>query len=98
MIYLVDANVLSELWRKQSDAQVVAWFAQQPSQTLYLSVLTLGEICKGIEQLQDPLRQQPLLNWLIWRGPHTIGPTHGVSRYLPGCLDGTGYAGCSTSL
>jgi hypothetical protein len=61
--YLVDTNVLSELRRKQPQPKVVAWFAQRPRQTLYLSVLTLGEIRKGIERL-EAARQQPLLDWL----------------------------------
>lgn len=64
MSYLVDTNVLSELRRKQPQPEVVAWFAQRPRQTLYLSVLTLGEIRKGIERLDDVVRQQPLLDWL----------------------------------
>ena len=63
MSYLVDTNVLSELRRKQPQPEVVAWFTQRPRQTLYLSVLTLGEIRKGIERL-DAARQQPLLDWL----------------------------------
>ena len=63
MSYLVDTNVLSELRRKQPQSEVVAWFAQRPRQTLYISVLTLGEIRKGIERL-DAARQQPLLDWL----------------------------------
>ena len=63
MSYLVDTKVLSELRRKQPQPEVVAWFTQRPRQTLYLSVLTLGEIRKGIEKL-DAARQQPLLDWL----------------------------------
>jgi predicted nucleic acid-binding protein len=61
--YLIDTNVLSELRRKQPQPEVVAWFTQRPRQTLYISVLTLGEIRKGIERLA-PVRQQPLLDWL----------------------------------
>ena len=64
MSYLVDTNVLSELRRKQPQPEVVSWFAGRPRQTLYLSVLTLGEIRKGIERLKDVARQQPLLDWL----------------------------------
>ena len=63
MSYLVDTNVLSELRRKQPQPEVVAWFTQRPRQTLYLSVLTLGEIRKGIERL-GAARQQSLLDWL----------------------------------
>jgi len=62
--YLVDTNVLSELRRKSPDPGVVAWFEQRPSATLYLSVLTLGEIRKGIDGVNDELRRQALLDWL----------------------------------
>lgn len=64
MSYLIDTNVLSELRRKQPDPQVVAWMQDRPRQSLYLSVLTLGEIRKGIERLDDPTRRQNLLDWL----------------------------------
>jgi len=70
MSYLVDTNVLSELRRRQPDAGVVAWMQQRPRQSLYLSVLTLGEIRKGIEQLQDSRRRQSLIDWLEVELPH----------------------------
>lgn len=71
--YLIDTNVLSELRRKQPDAHVVAWFAGRAAQSLFLSVLTLGEIRKGIERLGierlgdvhvDAARRQSLGDWL----------------------------------
>lgn len=55
MSYLIDTNVLSELRRKQPDPHVVAWFSERAAQSLFLSVLTLGEIRKGIERLDDSL-------------------------------------------
>jgi hypothetical protein len=68
MSYLIDTNVISELRRKQPDANVVAWFAVRPVQSSFLSVLTLGEIRKGIESLGntsvDPVRRQALADWL----------------------------------
>ncbi|EXI68529.1 MAG: putative ribonuclease FitB [Candidatus Accumulibacter sp. SK-11] len=64
MSYLIDTNVLSELRRKQPDPQVVAWLQARPPQSLFLSVLTLGEIRKGIEKVTDLGRQQALLDWL----------------------------------
>jgi predicted nucleic acid-binding protein len=68
MSYLVDTNVLSELRRKQPDKHVVAWFAQRAAQSLFLSVLTLGEIRKGIALLDDThtdaARRQSLGDWL----------------------------------
>jgi predicted nucleic acid-binding protein len=76
--YLIDTNVLSELRRKAPDARVLQWFAQRPAGTLYLSVLTLGEIRKGIESLADPTRRLALLDWL-----ETELPAFFMGRILP---------------
>ncbi|MDH4391887.1 MAG: type II toxin-antitoxin system VapC family toxin [Aquabacterium sp.] len=78
MSYLIDTNVLSELRRKQPDPSVVRWFSQRPASTLYLSVLTLGEIRKGIEGLADPSRRLALLDWL-----ETVLPAFFAGRILP---------------
>ncbi len=64
MSYLIDTNVLSELRRRTSDANVVGWLEQRPASTLYISVLTLGEIRKGIEALDPDERKLKLLDWL----------------------------------
>ena len=64
MSYLVDTNVLSELRRREPDARVVRWFEGCPATTLYLSVLTLGELRKGIEGLPEGERKHRLLGWL----------------------------------
>lgn len=64
MSYLIDTNVLSELRRKSPDPWVVDWFSQRPAIVLYLSVLTLGEIRKGIEGIGDDVRRQSLIDWL----------------------------------
>ena len=64
MSYLVDTNVLSELRRRDPDARVVQWMAHRPATTLYLSVLTLGELRKGIEGLAEGARKRRLLDWL----------------------------------
>ena len=64
MSYLLDTNVLSELRRKAPDRHVAEWVAARPSSALYLSVLTLGEIRKGIDALPDRKRRAALLDWL----------------------------------
>lgn len=64
MSYLLDTNVLSELRRKAPNAGVVAWFTPRPASTLFLSVLTLGELRKGVECLADTDRRAALLDWL----------------------------------
>lgn len=64
MSYLIDTNVLSELRKKAPHPAVVDWFAQRPAQSLYLSVLTLGELRKGIETVSDTKRKTALIDWL----------------------------------
>lgn len=78
MGYLLDTNVLSELRRRTPNPQVRQWFADRPASTLYLSVLTLGEIRKGIEGLSDPVRRLPLIDWL-----ETELPAFFAGRILP---------------
>lgn len=64
MSYLIDTNVLSELRKRQPDPRVVAWVDARPPSTLYLSVLTLGEIRRGVEAMSDSHRRLALLDWL----------------------------------
>jgi len=79
--YLVDINVLSELRRSSPNPGVLAWFSQRRPETLHLSVLTLGEIRKGIEGVSDEGRRQILADWL-----ETDLPTFFTGRIHP--LDG----------
>lgn len=64
MSYLIDTNILSELRRKSPDPGVAGWISQRRATLLYLSVLTLGEIRKGIEAVSDVSRRQALIDWL----------------------------------
>ena len=50
MKYLLDTCVISEIIKPQADGNVIAWMQSQNEDSLYLSVLTLGEIEKGIEK------------------------------------------------
>lgn len=78
MSYLLDTNVLSELRRKTPDAAVLEWFARRPASTLYLSVLTFGELRKGIEGVLDAKRRMALTDWL-----ETDLPAFFAGRILP---------------
>jgi toxin FitB len=62
--YLLDTCLISELIKKEPEARVVEWVRRQSEERLYLSVLTPGEIQKGIAKLQDPLRANKLQSWL----------------------------------
>lgn len=64
MSYLLDTNIISEVLRKKPNGRVMAWLEAVPSPQLYLSVLTLGEIRKGIEKLEESKRKTNLTLWL----------------------------------
>lgn len=64
MTYLIDTNVISELVSSKPNPRVIAWIEQIPVDATYLSVLTLGEIRKGIEAVKDIKRKKKLLIWL----------------------------------
>jgi predicted nucleic acid-binding protein len=49
-MFLLDTVIISELRKRKPDAGVVAWFSQQEDDHLFLSVVTLGEIERGIEK------------------------------------------------
>ena len=53
MGFLIDTNVLSELRKgKNANVGVQNWFETISDDQLYISVLTLGEIRQGIEQIK----------------------------------------------
>ena len=49
---LLDTNVLSELVRTQPEPMVSAWVAAQELESLFLSVISFGELRKGITIMQ----------------------------------------------
>ena len=62
--YLLDTNVVSELTKLQPEAKVVSWFHATSEELLYLSVLTIGEIRKGIDSLPRSNKRALLESWL----------------------------------
>jgi predicted nucleic acid-binding protein len=63
MNWLVDTNVISELSRKAPDAKVSQWLLDH-QERLYLSVLTVGELEKGLAKIADPARRTRLQRWI----------------------------------
>lgn len=63
-MYLVDTNVLSEARRGSGAAR--DWLRSVDPETIWLSVITLGEIMKGIvlKQRSDPRTAATLTQWL----------------------------------
>lgn len=64
MQYLLDTCVLSELVKKSPSAAVTKWLKRQDENNLFVSVLTFGEITKGIERLADSTKKSSLIRWL----------------------------------
>ena len=67
MNYLIDTNVISEIRKgTKCDANVAAWWESVDDADIYLSVLVLGEIRKGIERARanDAARARALETWL----------------------------------
>lgn len=64
MRYLLDTNVISELVARQPNGRVVTWVQSVDESLLHLSVITIGEIKKGIERLTNSPRRKRLATWL----------------------------------
>jgi predicted nucleic acid-binding protein len=62
--FLLDTNVISEVLRPKPDPRVARWFESTEEALLLLSVLTIGEIRKGIAMIIDPARKNMLETWL----------------------------------
>jgi predicted nucleic acid-binding protein len=65
--YLLDTNVISETRRRRPDSHVLRWLRGVDPSTLYISVLTLGEIAKGIalRSTRDRSQGAALQQWLL---------------------------------
>lgn len=65
-MYLLDTNVISAVRRPDRAPQVAAWLRAKPENSLYLSVITLGEIERGIaiQERQNPVFAADLRAWL----------------------------------
>jgi len=64
MSYLLDTNIVSETIRRNPNKTLISWLDQIPGEALFVSVLTLGEIRKGVETLADKKRREKLRLWL----------------------------------
>lgn len=76
--FLLDTNIVSELVKPKPESRVTAWIESTDEDLLHLSVLTLGEIRKGIASLRDASRRVTLEAWLdsdlVLRFAHRILP------------------------
>ncbi len=65
-MFLIDTDVLSALRRRERHPKIIDWLDRQPTTDLYLSVVTIGEVERGI--IQQERRNPPFANDLsLWR-------------------------------
>lgn len=65
MKYLLDTNIISELTSKKPNIAVLDFINSLDEEDVFLSVITIGEIKAGIENVKDIEKKEKLSNWLI---------------------------------
>ena len=78
MSYLLDTNAVSEWVKPRPDPGIAAWLHEVDEDRTYLSVITLGELRKGVGRLADGRRRDRLDRWLTDELPERFG-----GRLLP---------------
>lgn len=69
LTFLLDTCVLSDAAKAHPDSSLVRWITAQPQTVLAVSVLTLGELRKGVERLTSVRRRAGLDDWLTTELP-----------------------------
>lgn len=64
MKYLLDTCIISEVIKREPNKNVISWLQAQDEANLFLSILTFGEIHKGIQKDPDQNRKQKLKIWV----------------------------------
>lgn len=64
MNYLLDTCIISEVIKKKPQNSVIEWLNNVPENQLFLSILSLGEIQKGVSRLEESPRKKELQRWL----------------------------------
>ncbi len=64
MKFLLDTNVISELIAQQPNPKVVDWIDSLDPDDVYLSVITIGEIGRGVAKLPESRRRESIERWL----------------------------------
>jgi len=62
--YLLDTPLISELVRKRPEPRITKWMNDVDEMSCFLSVVTIGEIQKGISRLDESARKTKLTAWL----------------------------------
>jgi predicted nucleic acid-binding protein len=62
--YILDTHVISELVAPRPNPKVIAWIQSIDPNQVFLSVIAIGELKKGIDKLPDSGRKEILDQWL----------------------------------
>jgi toxin FitB len=88
--YLLDTNIISELVAARPNSKVLDWINSIESQRIFLSIITIRELNKGIQKLPDSERKAKLEAWLhndvLSRFEHQLLALDAESMLLSGSL------------
>jgi toxin FitB len=73
MSFLLDTNAISEWAKHRPDPGIAAWLDEVDEDRTYLSVITLGELRKGVDRLAGGRRRDRLDQWLTSELPERFG-------------------------
>lgn len=91
--FLFDTNIPSETVKLRPEPRVTAWIRQQANDTLYLSVISIGELRRGFIPLPHDARRTRLEHWLendvmLWFDQRILPVTKEIADRW-GVIDGT---------
>jgi len=73
MKYLLDTNVLSEIRKPRGHEGVKAFVDSLREEDIYISAISIGEICFGVEKLPEGPKREELYVWLTQKLPERFG-------------------------
>ncbi len=64
-MYLLDTCVVSELAKSRPSTMVATWYESQPTTSLFLSAITVGELHRGVVVIEAAARRNDMRSWLM---------------------------------
>ena len=62
--FLLDTNIISELVRPSPNENLLSWLSEQDEGSIYLSVITIAEIMRGVAKLDNGKKKDTLFKWI----------------------------------
>jgi predicted nucleic acid-binding protein len=85
MSYLLDTNVISEPFKARAEPRVLDWLMATPKELQFVSVLSLGELRRGLETMPLGSRRERIRSWLErdlagWYGSRLLPVTLAIAE------------------